>query len=93
MILNTFNWKALDPSIYSALIITFCITIKKHETHVNPIYCQVREATSEMPDVWFNLAHIYVEQKQHTNAIQMYKNAMRTFKLTADPENLTYLAR
>ena len=46
-----------------------------------------------MPDVWFNLAHIYVEQKQHTNAIQMYKNAMRTFKLTADPENLTYLAR
>ena len=46
-----------------------------------------------MPDVWFNLAHIYVEQKQHTNAIQMYKNAMRTFKLTADPECLTYLAR
>lgn len=32
---------------------------------------QVREATADIPDVWLNLAHIYVEQKQYVAAIQM----------------------
>ena len=32
---------------------------------------QVREATADMCDVWLNLAHIYVEQKQYISAIQM----------------------
>lgn len=35
------------------------------------IFAQVREATADFPDVWMNIAHIYVEQKQHINAIQM----------------------
>jgi len=35
------------------------------------VFAQVREATADMPDVWLNLAHIYVEQKQYTSAIQM----------------------
>ena len=34
-------------------------------------YWQVREATADIPDVWLNLAHIYVEQKQYVAAIQM----------------------
>ena len=32
---------------------------------------KVREATAEMPDVWINLAHIYIEQKQYVSAIQV----------------------
>ena len=35
------------------------------------VFAQVREATAELPDVWLNLAHIYVEQKQYISAIQM----------------------
>lgn len=35
------------------------------------VFAQVREATADMPDVWLNLAHIYVEQKQYISAIQM----------------------
>lgn len=35
------------------------------------VFAQVREATAEVPDVWLNLAHIYVEQKQYIGAIQM----------------------
>ena len=35
---------------------------------------QVREATADVPDVWLNLAHIYVEQKQFVSAIQMVRN-------------------
>ena len=35
------------------------------------MFAQVREATAELPDVWLNLAHIYVEQNQFISAIQM----------------------
>jgi len=34
----------------------------------------VREATAEFCDVWLNIAHIYVEQKQFVSAIQMVDN-------------------
>lgn len=37
------------------------------------IFAQVREATAEFPDVWLNIAHIYIEQKQYVAAIQMVK--------------------
>ena len=39
------------------------------------VFAQVREATADMPDVWLNLAHIYVEQKQYISAIQMVRIA------------------
>ena len=39
------------------------------------VFAQVREATADMPDVWLNLAHIYVEQKQYISAIQMVRVA------------------
>ena len=35
---------------------------------------KVREATAEVPAVWVNLAHVYVQQKQYTSAIQMVSN-------------------
>ena len=40
------------------------------------VFAQVREATADMPDVWLNLAHIYVEQKQYTSAIQMVRGVV-----------------
>lgn len=45
-----------------------------HKGYVNEardIFAQVREATAEFCDVWLNIAHIYVEQKQYVSAIQM----------------------
>ena len=45
-----------------------------HKGYINEsrdIFAQVREATAEFPDVWLNIAHIYVEQKQFVSAIQM----------------------
>ena len=35
------------------------------------IFAQVREATADFCDVWLNIAHIYVEQKQYVSAVQM----------------------
>lgn len=35
------------------------------------VFAQVREATADFCDVWLNIAHIYVEQKQYVAAVQM----------------------
>ena len=32
---------------------------------------QVREATADFCDVWLNIGHIYVEQRQYISAIQV----------------------
>ena len=45
-----------------------------HKGHINEardIFAQVREATADFSDVWLNIAHIYVEQKQFVAAVQM----------------------
>ena len=45
-----------------------------HKGHINEardVFAQVREATADFCDVWLNIAHIYVEQKQYVAAIQM----------------------
>lgn len=44
---------------------------KGYYREARDVFAQVREATAELPDVWLNLAHIYVEQTQYISAIQM----------------------
>ena len=34
-------------------------------------HLQVREATADFCDVWLNIGHIYVEQRQYISAIQV----------------------
>lgn len=57
------------------------------------IFSQVREATADFPDVWINIAHIYMEQKQYVSALQMYKNCMSKFNLQNDSKLLIYIGR
>ncbi|XP_005176768.1 RNA polymerase-associated protein CTR9 homolog [Musca domestica] len=57
------------------------------------IFAQVREATADFCDVWLNIAHIYVEQKQYISAIQMYENCMKKFYKHHNVEVMQYLAR
>ena len=35
------------------------------------LWMQVREATADFCDVWLNIGHIYVEQRQYISAIQV----------------------
>ena len=47
-----------------------------HKGYVNEardIFATVREATADFCDVWLNIAHIYVEQKQFVSAVQMVR--------------------
>ncbi|VDN57955.1 unnamed protein product [Dracunculus medinensis] len=57
------------------------------------IFAQVREATADFRDVWINIAHVYMEQKQYVAAIQMYKNCVKKFRRHSDATLLQYLAR
>lgn len=49
-----------------------CVLAHKHcINEARDIFAQVREATADFCDVWLNIAHIYIEQKQYISAIQM----------------------
>lgn len=67
-----------------------------HKGYINEardIFAQVREATADFCDVWLNIAHVYVEQKQYISAVQMYENCMKKFYRYHNVEVMQYLAR
>ena len=62
------------------LLYTGCVLA--HKGHINEardVFAQVREATADFCDVWLNIAHIYVEQKQYVAAIQMVSTSVQCF--------------
>ncbi|KAM3174519.1 hypothetical protein ACTXT7_010376 [Hymenolepis weldensis] len=83
-----------DPrNIWAAHGIGCVLAHKGFINEARDVFAQVREATADFPDVWMNIAHVYIEQKQFTAAIQMYENCIRKFKKENDTELLLYLAR
>ncbi|XP_063981062.1 RNA polymerase-associated protein CTR9 homolog [Diachasmimorpha longicaudata] len=83
-----------DPkNIWAANGIGAVLAHKGAVNEARDIFAQVREATAEFCDVWLNIAHIYVEQKQFVSAIQMYENCLRKFYKYHHVEVLQYLAR
>ncbi|XP_053108229.1 RNA polymerase-associated protein CTR9 homolog [Hemicordylus capensis] len=83
-----------DPkNLYAANGIGAVLAHKGYFREARDVFAQVREATAEISDVWLNLAHIYVEQKQYISAVQMYENCLRKFYKHQNTEVLLYLAR
>lgn len=63
-----------DPkNIWAANGIGAVLAHKGCINEARDIFAQVREATADFCDVWLNIAHIYVEQKQYVSAIQMVR--------------------
>jgi RNA polymerase-associated protein CTR9 len=93
--LKTFNEVCrLDPrNIWAANGIGAVLAHKGYFIEARDIFAQVREATADFADVWLNIAHIYVEQKQYISAIQMYENCMKKFYKHHNVEVMQYLAR
>jgi len=45
-----------------------------HQNYIDDarnIFTQVREANGNFSEVWLNMAHLYMEQKQYITGIQM----------------------
>ena len=57
------------------------------------IFAQVRDATADIPDVWLNLAHIFVEQKQFVSAIQLYTNCLNRFYKGNNTDIMVFVAQ
>jgi len=61
-------------SVQAVMLVVYAGCVLAHKGHINEardVFAQVREATADFCDVWLNIAHIYVEQKQYVAAIQM----------------------
>uniref|UniRef100_UPI00398F3FBF LOW QUALITY PROTEIN: RNA polymerase-associated protein CTR9 homolog n=1 Tax=Pristiophorus japonicus TaxID=55135 RepID=UPI00398F3FBF len=83
-----------DPkNLYAANGIGAVLAHKGYVREARDVFAQVREATAEISDVWLNLAHIYVEQKQYISAVQMYENCLKKFYKHQSTEVLLFLAR
>ncbi|VVC34791.1 Tetratricopeptide repeat,Tetratricopeptide repeat-containing domain,Sel1-like [Cinara cedri] len=83
-----------DPkNIWAANGIGCVVAHKNYIAEAKDIFAQVRESTDDFCDVWLNIAHIYTEQKQYINAIQMYENCMKKFFKHDNIEVLQYLGR
>jgi len=84
-----------DPTnIYAAHGIGCVEAGRKNWVVAKEIFIQVREATSDAPEPWLNLAHVYCEQGLYVNAIKLYENCLRRMYGGAkDALVLTYLAR
>ncbi|XP_026071799.1 RNA polymerase-associated protein CTR9 homolog isoform X2 [Carassius auratus] len=82
-----------SKNLYAANGIGAVLAHKGYFREARDVFAQVREATAEISDVWLNLAHIYVEQKQYISAVQMYENCLKKFYKHQNTEVLLYLAR
>jgi RNA polymerase-associated protein CTR9 len=80
-------------NLYAANGIGAVLAHKGYFREARDVFAQVREATADISDVWLNLAHIYVEQKQYISAVQMYENCLRKFYKHQNTEVVLYLAR
>jgi RNA polymerase-associated protein CTR9 len=85
--------KLRPHNIWAANGIGCVLAHKGNILDARDIFSQVREATADFPDVWINIAHIYMEQKQYVSALQMYKNCLTKFGRHADMQLLGYIAR
>eukprot|EP00729_Bicosta_minor_P005564 gene5564-32385_t len=57
------------------------------------IFIQVREAATDTPEPWLNLAHIYFEQRSYENSMKLYENCLKRFYPKGNAAVFTYLAR
>ncbi|KAK3734151.1 hypothetical protein QZH41_017122 [Actinostola sp. cb2023] len=80
-------------NLYAANGVGCILAHKGYQREARDVFSQVREATADIPDVWLNLAHIYVDQKQYVSAIQMYENCLRKFYKHYNTDVMVYLAR
>ena len=69
---------ACGPSVSLSLPPGAVLAHKGFYREARDVFAQVREATADISDVWLNLAHIYVEQKQYISAVQMVRRSARS---------------
>ena len=90
-----FYWKVLQThpnNVYAANGLGIIMAEKRKLSEAKDFFMKVRESTSNFPDVWVNLAHVFILQGQFSNAISLYSKALNKFYYGQNGNVLLYLA-
>jgi tetratricopeptide (TPR) repeat protein len=80
-------------NVYAANGLALVLALQGHYNEAKDALLQVREAAPELPDAWVNLGHVFAQQGQYPNAIQMYSHAQNKFYEGRDASLWQYLGR
>jgi RNA polymerase-associated protein CTR9 len=83
-----------DPSnAYAANGLGMVLAEKAMLDQAKDVFARVREVSAEVVgDVWINLAHVYLAQNKHSEAIRLYQNCLKKFHGGRDAALHLYLA-
>ncbi|CAN0360608.1 unnamed protein product, partial [Ectocarpus sp. 12 AP-2014] len=82
-----------DANAFSANGLGMVLAEKGTLDHAKDVFARVREVSAEvLGDVWINLAHVYLAQNKHNEAIRLYQNCLKKFHGGRDPSLHIYLA-
>ena len=85
---------AREPSnLFAANGLAICLAEQGYVREAKEAFALVREASTEVPDIGVNLAHVLVAHEQYENAIKLYQHVMARNPHHPDPRLLLYLAR
>ncbi|OQS02508.1 RNA polymerase-associated protein CTR9 [Thraustotheca clavata] len=80
-------------NIYAANGIGIMMAEKGHLDKAKMVFAEVRQAYPDMPDAWINLAHIYMAEERHDEAIQLYQVSLVKHYQGHDIQIILYLAK
>ncbi|CAM9217141.1 unnamed protein product [Discosporangium mesarthrocarpum] len=82
-----------DANAYSANGLGMVLAEKGMLDQAKEVFARVREVSAEvLGDVWINLAHVYLAQNKHNEAIRLYQNCLKKFHGGRDSSLHIYLA-
>eukprot|EP00240_Pyramimonas_obovata_P000109 CAMPEP_0118921074 /NCGR_PEP_ID=MMETSP1169-20130426/461_1 /TAXON_ID=36882 /ORGANISM="Pyramimonas obovata, Strain CCMP722" /LENGTH=1092 /DNA_ID=CAMNT_0006861731 /DNA_START=195 /DNA_END=3470 /DNA_ORIENTATION=- len=87
-----------SDNIYAANGIGVCLAEQGKIDQAKDVFTSVQEVAAGstercLPDVWVNLAHIYLALAQYNSAIKMYQGCLRKFYYNCDAQVMLYMAR
>jgi RNA polymerase-associated protein CTR9 len=85
-------------NIYAANGVGVCLAEQGKIAAAKDVFTAVQEVAAGstercLPDVWVNLAHIYLALAQYNSAIKMYQGCLRKFYYNCDAQVMLYIAR
>ncbi|CAM9129407.1 unnamed protein product, partial [Choristocarpus tenellus] len=82
-----------DANAFAANGLGMVLAEKGMLDQAKDVFARVREISAEvLADVWINLAHVYLAQNKHNEAIRLYQNCLKKFHGGREASVHVYLA-
>jgi RNA polymerase-associated protein CTR9 len=80
-------------NVYAATGLGAIIATQGYIENAKEILLKCREFSAEIPEVWINLAHISVCNKEYHQAVKLYENCSKKFFENKNIQILTFIAK